>query len=96
MEWNIPEIFLQITRWHHNPQNCPEQYVTFCYILHLADIIAMLAGSGTGTDTLEHRLDSNYEKYIELPKNEFEKLYIKIDTEFEKINSMFKVYSSTT
>jgi len=85
--WNLPEVFLQVNRWHHEPENCPKDHISICYIIHLADIIAMLGGSGTGSDSLKHRLDNNYEKYIELPKEEFDKLFFRIDNEFEKLKS---------
>ncbi|MGA1824729.1 MAG: HDOD domain-containing protein [bacterium] len=88
--WNLPEVFLNVNRWHHNPVNCPEEYISTCYIIHLADIMAMLGGSGTGIDSLEHRLDSKYEKYIKLPGEEFDKLFFKIENEFEKIKSSFE------
>ena len=65
-------------------------HILTCYIIHLADIMAMLGGSGTGIDSLEHRLDSKYEKYIRLPGEEFDKLFFKIDNEFEKIKSAFE------
>ncbi|MGA1867416.1 MAG: HDOD domain-containing protein [bacterium] len=88
--WHLPKVFLEVNRWHHNPKDCPEDYVSICYIIHLADIMAMLGGCGTGSDSLEHRLDNNYEKYIQLPKEEFEKLFFRIDNEFEKLKIAFE------
>ena len=89
--WHLPEVFLPVLRWHHEPKMCDEEYILLCYIVHLGDIIAMLSGNGTGSDTLEYTLDTDYKKYLELSSDKFDALIYKVINEFEKIKSLFGV-----
>ncbi len=83
--WNLPDPIPSAIRYHHNPSQSPEEYKTLVYAIHLGDMLAMMAGSGTGADTLRYKLDSNYTEYIELTENDLATIMIEIDDEFIKM-----------
>jgi putative nucleotidyltransferase with HDIG domain len=83
--WNLPEPIPSVIRYHHTPQKAPEQYKSLVYAIHLGDMLAMMAGNGTGADTLRYKLDLNYSEYIELTENDLARIIIEIDDEFTKM-----------
>ncbi|NOR10008.1 MAG: HDOD domain-containing protein, partial [Desulfovibrionaceae bacterium] len=49
--WNLPEALTHIIRYHHIPSEAPSDLKPIVYCVHLGDILAMMAGCGTGADT---------------------------------------------
>ncbi|MHC4870620.1 MAG: HDOD domain-containing protein [Planctomycetota bacterium] len=82
--WNIPLILRSVIRYHHTPADSPEEYRSISYIVHLADMLSMMEGSGTGADSMHYVLDNNYTDYIDLSAEVFEKIILNVAIEFEK------------
>jgi putative nucleotidyltransferase with HDIG domain len=59
--WNFPEELVNSIRYHHKPAEYKggEQIKNLIYIVHLADIMTILAGSGMGSDGMMYTLDMN-------------------------------------
>lgn len=89
--WNLPRVFLNVIRYHHEPSKAPEDLREICFIIHLGDMISMLSGLGTGTDNLEYRIDKNYKNYIDFTEDEFENIFLHITDEFNKINNSLEM-----
>ena len=83
--WKLPEPIPSAIRYHHAPTNAPEEYLSIIYTIHLGDMLAMMAGSGTGADTLRYKLDSTYTEYIELTENDLAGIMVEIGDEFIKM-----------
>lgn len=62
--WKLPEIFRAVIRHHHEPAQATDEFRTIVYTVHLGDILAMMAGYGTGTDNLFYRLDQHYVDWL--------------------------------
>jgi putative nucleotidyltransferase with HDIG domain len=86
--WNLPECFWQTIRFHHFPEKSDESSRVLAYIVHLADLIAMMGGSGTGMDALAYPLDLKYSDYINIDRRRFEELFVKVSLDFEKTEAM--------
>ncbi|MBC8316718.1 MAG: HDOD domain-containing protein [Desulfobulbaceae bacterium] len=84
--WNLPEILQNIIRYHHTPSEAPEMFKPIVYCVHLGDILAMMAGYGTGSDTLYYPLDDRYSDFIDLSEDELHLLILEIDEKFEQVN----------
>jgi putative nucleotidyltransferase with HDIG domain len=82
--WGLPESLTEVIRFHHTPSSASSAYKQLVYVVHLADIMSMIAGTGTGIDTLKHPLDNNYQEYIQISKQELEFASIDIEQEFKK------------
>lgn len=85
--WKLPKAMCEVIRWHHSPSKASEEYRTLAYIIHLADITAMMSGSGTGVDTMRHSIDSDYVNYISVNDRSLELAFFEIQLEY---NQTFK------
>jgi putative nucleotidyltransferase with HDIG domain len=46
-KWDFPEDLINAVGWHHDPETC-ENHCTFSDIVHVANILGMMIGLGTG------------------------------------------------
>ncbi len=86
-KWSLPKAMCEVIRWHHEPSKAAEEFKTLAYIIHLADITAMMSGSGTGIDTMRHSIDSEYKKFITVDERGLELAFFEIQLEY---NQTFK------
>jgi putative nucleotidyltransferase with HDIG domain len=54
-KWRIPQQLSNAIRYHHNPLESGENELA--YILHVADVTAMMTGIGGGLDGMLYRID---------------------------------------
>lgn len=94
--WKLPEPLPTVIRHHHQPAKAPEEHRGLCYLVHLGDFVAMMAGRGTGADTLQYVLDQGYEQYIVLSTTDLERVMLIILQELEdaKMQAMQKEFGS--
>ena len=53
--WNIPQSLTFAIRYHHHPSQSEENELA--YIVHVADVIAMMTGLGLGVDGVLYQMD---------------------------------------
>jgi len=63
--WELPESLQMAIRYHHTPQQAPEEYRPLVYAVHLGCIIAMMSG-GHSSDALQYHLDKHYTDYFNI------------------------------
>lgn len=85
--WNLPDTIKDVIRHHHHPAGAPKEHQAICYTVHLADTVAMMAGNGTGVDTLHYSLDNSYDKYVKIDRNELDRMLLMLGLEFGKTAS---------
>lgn len=56
--WNLPEYLVEVVRWHHQPQESSGDPVVV-NLVHVADVVCMMAGVGAGIDALGYRPSSH-------------------------------------
>lgn len=83
--WHLPAELAEVIRYHHNPAEASEQFRPLVYAVHLGDNIAMMGGFGTGSDSLQYRLDPNYTDYIQLAPNTLANVMLTVDMDFDKL-----------
>lgn len=84
-KWNLPEVLTVAIRDHHRPKEAPEEYRPLVYTVHVADIVARIAGFGVGVEALSYSLDDGYQEYISLDKKKLEELILLVAEEYSKI-----------
>lgn len=82
--WDLPQTLKSAIAYHHRPQSCPEEDRALVYAVHLGDIIAMMSGCGTGSDTMQYQLDPAYQDYIELDSAQLPLVMLEAGEEFRK------------
>ncbi len=87
LKWRLPDSLVESIRHHHAPAEADEEFRELVYSVHLGDLLAMLSGSGTGMDTLAYRLDENYEKYLNISKQDITRTISVVQGELSKVKS---------
>lgn len=83
--WGLPEALCITIRDHHRPSSCEDRYRGLAYTVHLGDLIAMMGGSGTGSDAMAYGLDPGYGEYITLDKKKQENILLTVQQDFMTI-----------
>lgn len=85
--WRLPEPLPSIIRDHHHPMQGDESIRHLLYVVHLADIVSMMSGSGTGADSMRHTIDPAYIDYVDLSRDDIARIIFEVDIEFNTIMS---------
>lgn len=85
--WKLPEHLQAVIQHHHKPADAPETHRCLVYLIHLADMISMMGGAGTGADSLAYQIDEKYGDYINLDRSVLDSLMIAVAIEFAKMQS---------
>ncbi|MBN2642965.1 MAG: HDOD domain-containing protein [Victivallales bacterium] len=88
-EWQLPEFICQAIKHHHKPSLAEEEFKPIAYIIHMADIAAMLSCSDQGSDSLLYEVDTTYTDYFHFSGQELEEIILVIDMECEQIQKTF-------
>lgn len=79
--WKMPASLTSGIEFHHRPDRAPEEFRAMAYVIHMADMLAMIQGIGTGLDDLQYDLDPGYADYVSLDAGGLEGLAL--DTQFD-------------
>lgn len=85
--WQLPEVLQEAIRHHHHPAGAAAAHRPMVYAVHLGDMLAMMGGQGTGSDSLLYPLDQDYETFFDLSKQNLACLLLEISDEFRKIEA---------
>lgn len=86
-KWQLPEPLQQVIRFHHKPSEADEEHRSLVYAVHLGDIIAMMGGGGTGSDTLQYHMDSAYTDYLDISVEQLTMTLLHVEEEFSKMEA---------
>lgn len=62
--WKIPVHITKSIRYHHDPM--PSENDILCYMVHLADAVAIMSGIGAGIDGMLYAINTDVVKYLKL------------------------------
>ncbi len=94
--WKLPEPLANTIRFHHNPADVDENYRDLVYTVHLGDIVAMMAGIGTGVDCLSYKIDPGYNNYFDIGEDELAIVVVDVQDEFAKTKAAILGGSETS
>lgn len=66
--WNMPETLVTAIRYHHSPSESEGDEL--CYIIHMADAIAMMTGLGVGMDGMQYEMDPKAMEILDIDQDE--------------------------
>jgi HD-like signal output (HDOD) protein len=69
-KWNIPGNQSLAIKFHHYPSQSED--CELAYILHAADVIAMMSGIGTGTDCELYQLENGALEFLDFQKEDID------------------------
>lgn len=82
--WNIPKSLTTAIRYHHHPARSNENMLT--YIIHIADVIAMMTGLGLGIDSTFYLMDEGAMEFVGLNEADINKVMVEIIESVKKIS----------
>jgi len=85
--WGLPKPLCAVIKHHHHPNLSDKEYIELTYMVHLGDIIAMMYGSGTGSDTMAYRIDPEYQKHVPISKQGLAVLFLTVQEKFTDTKS---------
>ena len=88
MKWNFPDILKAMVRFHHEPDMAPDEFKPAVSILHIANIICLMAGIGIGSDGLYHELNSAALTTLNFSDQELEALYSEIPDTMNQVKEI--------
>jgi HD-like signal output (HDOD) protein len=53
--WNLPEHLVDVVRWHHRPEDFPGDEPRAANVVHVANVLCLMAGVGAGLDALSYK-----------------------------------------
>ena len=88
LHWKLPEALCMAIRWHHEPAHCKQAHQALAYIVHIADILAMMEGGGLGADFLSYKMDPDYGKFVKINKADIAAILLIMRNEFTKTQQL--------
>lgn len=86
-KWNLPDAIVDAVRWHHDPTACHSDQLTVD-LVHLADVISMMSGTGLGLDGLSYTVCPDSEKRLDLNFEIVQRVICELPSEVEKMSAM--------
>ncbi|RMF47413.1 MAG: HDOD domain-containing protein [Deltaproteobacteria bacterium] len=83
-QWRLPTPIHWAVAWHHTPARAPEEGRPLVYAVHVGDVLAMMAGYGTGSDSLQYGLAKDWKDHIALDDGELDRLVLEVNEEFNQ------------
>lgn len=91
-KWNLPEPLQAVIRHHHRPSGASGPHVDLVTVVHVADLLSMMSGYGTGLDALAYRMDSSTPSQMKLDRNIIQNLKYEMYLEFVNIKNKFNFF----
>ncbi|MCF8038760.1 MAG: HDOD domain-containing protein [Desulfohalobiaceae bacterium] len=85
--WKLPGSLQAAIHHHHHPSRADQIYKPLVFLIHLADILAMMDGYGSGVDILQYSLDPSYLDYYNFSSDEIGLVQFKVEEEFQKMEA---------
>ena len=64
--WGLPGSVVEVVRWHHEPDRCPEEYQATADIVHVAEHGTMVIGYGVGDEGTHYKVSSESSERLKL------------------------------
>ena len=86
--WNIPESLTIAIKYHHYPSR--SQGNELAYIVHMADVVAMMTGLGLGIDGLVYEADEAAMEFLGLQQEDLNHLMAEVLESVQKISDQMQ------
>ncbi len=81
--WRLPDTLSAAIEHHHLPALASPEFKAIAYVVHMADMLAMMFGVGTGVDDMQYDLDPGYLEYVDLSASGLEGLALDVQVDFK-------------
>jgi HD-like signal output (HDOD) protein len=87
-KWNFPLVLQSIVRYYQEPENAPEEYKVQVSIVHIANIISLMAGIGIGSDGLYHQISPAAMENTGMTEEKIQFFYEKVPESMKQVREL--------
>ena len=87
--WQTPQALANAIRYHHSPSMSDAPELT--YIIHMADVIAMMTGLGVGIDGLSYQVDDKAIDILGLNDGDINDIMVEVAVSVDNISGQIHV-----
>jgi len=88
--WKLPKYLVEAVRWHHQPEHHPGDPLV-ANVVHVADVVCLMAGVGAGLDALSYRPSTHVMEQLGLEMELLAKTGYEILNELMETRKLFKL-----
>jgi putative nucleotidyltransferase with HDIG domain len=87
--WKLPDDIVEAVQNHHSPQLEPKFRLSA--IIHVADVVAHLAGSAPGWEAFAMAVDPRVANYFEISPDRLQTLVLEVRDTFERVDELMNM-----
>ncbi|MBN2527357.1 MAG: HDOD domain-containing protein [Deltaproteobacteria bacterium] len=88
VHWALSPPIQAVCGYHHYPNQASESDRPLVFVVHLADIVAMMAGCTTGADEFMYPMNSGYREYVSVDVKRLHEIMMATTPEFDRLKNM--------
>lgn len=88
--WKLPQALQEVIRHHHHPNKASDEHQALAYAVHLGDVVAMMGGYGTGSDSMQYALAGDYQRFFPLSEDDLAQVLLGTIEEFTVLSTAFE------
>ncbi len=87
-KWDFPPVLKSIVRYYQDPDSAPKEHLKEVSIVHLANILSLMAGVGVGSDGLYHQINETALKATGLSPEDMENFYSRVPEIMKQVKEL--------
>jgi putative nucleotidyltransferase with HDIG domain len=89
--WNLPEYLVDVVRWHHQPEDYHGKDPRAANVVHVANVMCLMAGVGAGLDALSYKPSTHAMEQLGLDMMHLDDIVYEILSELMETRKLFKL-----
>jgi putative nucleotidyltransferase with HDIG domain len=89
--WNLPEDLVDVVRWHHQPEEYRGKDPRAANVVHVANVLCLMAGVGAGLDALSYKPSAHAMEQLGLEIMLLDEIVYEILSELMETRKLFKL-----
>jgi len=87
-KWNFPEVLKAIVTYYSDPENAPDEHKLEVSIVHIANVLSLMAGIGVGADGLYHQISDKALEAVGIENEQLEALFNRIPEMIKQVREI--------
>ncbi len=87
-KWDFPPVLKSIVRFYQEPEKAPKEHLKEVSIVHLANVLSLMAGIGVGSDGLYHQINSTAMETTGLSPEDLEGFYGRVPEIMKQVKEL--------
>jgi putative nucleotidyltransferase with HDIG domain len=89
--WELPQNLVDVVRWHHHPEHYPGEDTDAVYVVHVANVLCLMAGVGAGLDALSYKPSARVMEHLGLEVMLLDDIVYQVLSDLMETRKLFKL-----